>query len=104
MQMTKQTAAAIVAAHLTFDSKEFTDYDWERAQLGCTLRTAIKHNAVKKITRTRRIYYTVRELVEMLNSCSGTDCYCSYWNLQMDENDRVYEDVEEVFYQMVKVG
>lgn len=102
MMMTNKTIGAIVAAYLTFDSREFTADDWERAQLGCTLTTAIKHNVVKKISRVRRIYYTTQELVEMLNSCSGEDCYYSFWYLKVDENDRAYEDLEEVTYQLVE--
>ena len=102
MKMTNKTATAIAAARQIFGSYEFTANDWECARLGCTLTTAIQHNAVKKISRTRRIYYTTKELVEMLNSCSGEDCYYSFWYLKVDEHDRAYEDLEEVFYQLVE--
>ena len=39
-----------------------------------------------------RTYYTMREVVDMLNECSGEDCYCGEWHYEIDEQGRVYSD------------
>ena len=39
-----------------------------------------------------RTYYTMREVVDMLNECSGEDCYGGEWHYEIDEQGRVYSD------------
>lgn len=100
--MTKNTANAIATARAIYDDYVFTRDEWERDQPGCTLETAIRVGAVRKVRSIHRDYYTVQELVEMLNNCSGNDCYDSEWRLQVDEQGRAYEDRVEIGYQMVE--
>ena len=40
----------------------------------------------------KRFYYSVREIVDMLNDCSGEDCYGATWEYKIDDEGRIYED------------
>lgn len=100
MAMMKKTAEAIEKAKRYFASKEFTEHDWEQADIGLTLTTAIKYDAVKVIHHEERAYYTLQELVDALNNCGGEDCYDADWYYQIDENNRVYQLLTWKTYQM----
>ena len=100
MAMTKQTAAGIEKAKEFFGDREFKEREWEWDIFGVTLETVLKWKGAKRIVRIKREYYTIKELVGMLNSCSGNDCYDCDWNLKIDEDGRAYEDHEVVTYKM----
>lgn len=99
-KMTENTKKAIKNARDLFGMNEFTAEEWNKANTGVTLRTAINHGAVVVNKHIIREYYTVTELVEMLNACAGTDCYDVEYNLKVDETGRAYEDCEYVTYNM----
>lgn len=99
-QMKETTKKAIETARDVFGMNEFTAEEWSKANIGVTLRTAINHGAVVVNKHIVRQYYTVSELVEMLNACSGTDCYDIEYNLRVDEKGRAYEDNEYNTYNM----
>lgn len=40
----------------------------------------------------KRYYYSVKELVGLLNSCAGEDCYCADWHFEIDDNGKVFTD------------
>lgn len=40
----------------------------------------------------KRYYYSVKELVGLLNSCAGDDCYDVDWHFEIDDDGRVYTD------------
>lgn len=99
-KMTENTAKALETARELFGTEEFSMERWENANIGLTLRTAMNHKAVTAIKHNSRQYYSTMELVELINSCSGTDCYNVEYNLKMDENGRAYEDCEFYTYCM----
>ena len=39
-----------------------------------------------------RVYYSVREIVDLLNDCSGEDCYNSSWHFEIDNEGQIYCD------------
>lgn len=41
-----------------------------------------------------RCYYSVREIVDLLNHCAGDDCYGCDWHYEIDEEGRIYCDTE----------
>lgn len=41
---------------------------------------------------TVRNYYTMNEIVNMLNDCACNDCSNDDWFYQIDENGRIYSD------------
>lgn len=100
MAMMKKTAEAIEKAKRYFASKEFTEYDWEQADFGLNIATAIKYDAVKVIYHEEREYYTLEQLVNELNACAHEDCYDVDWYFQIDENGRVYQLETWKTYQM----
>lgn len=99
-KMMENTAKALESARELFGNNEFTMEQWKEANIGLTLRTAMKYEAVVAIKHSDRQYYSVKELVELLNSCSGTDCYNVEYNFKVDENGRAYEDCEYYTYCM----
>ena len=40
----------------------------------------------------KRCYYSVREIVDILNECAGEDCYGANWEFKIDDEGRIYED------------
>ena len=40
-----------------------------------------------------RYYYSVREIVDLLNDCAGEDCYNGDWHYEIDEEGQIYCDV-----------
>lgn len=99
-KMMKSTAQAIERAREIFGNREFNELEWNRAGIQLALRTAIAHDKVVKIERSYRDFYAVKELVEMLNSCAGDDCYDCEWHFEIDEQGRVFQDRKEVSYRM----
>lgn len=98
--MNKNTLEALNKARNYFNNREFTECEWKMANIGCTLNTLMKYDEIEKIERVTREYYTVAELVEALNSCSGEDCYSGDWFYQIDENGNVYQEIKTVIYKM----
>ena len=98
--MNKGTMEAINKARNFFKDNEFTAREWYMLDTGRTLDTMIKNGAVEKIERVTREYYTVAELVEALNGCSGEGYYNGDWYYQIDENGNVYQEIKSVIYRM----
>lgn len=98
--MSKTTATSIETARNFFGTREFNEYEWHKLALPTTLKTAISYDAVKRIENTKRIYYTVAELVAELNACAGDDCYSCDWHYEVDSDGRAYQDITTVTYQM----
>ena len=57
---------------------------------------------MRKVFRTMRQYFTVQELVDELNSCSGEDCEYRFWFLKVDDAGRAYQEYDDITYQMVE--
>ena len=98
--MAKTTIMAIERAREIFGNREFNELEWQRANLRLTLGTAIAHDQVIRIEHTHRDFYTVKELVEMLNSCAGDDCWGCDWHFEIDEQGRVFQDHQTVTFRM----
>ena len=103
--MSTRTRNTYTTALAAFGSNEFTERQYDElfgTADHVTLRTLRNNELVHLIVHTTRYFYTVAELVEALNDCSGADCYCGSWFYQIDEQGRVYQDIEHVTYQLVE--
>lgn len=90
--MTKMQMTALETAKNIFNTNEFTEKDWTKVACGkYSLTTAVHNGDVKVVKHVARTWYTLDEVVKMLNDCSGSDCYDCDWNLKV-ENGRAYED------------
>ena len=85
-----------------FGDNEFTQEQWA-SRMNITLRTAIRNNAVIPFIKVTRVYATVREIIDLLNNCSGRDCWDLDCHFEIDEEGRIYEDVKEKYYRMAPV-
>lgn len=103
MAMSTTTRKYLDKAHEIFGDREFTEYEWEDAVPQLTLRTACRYE-VEVIHHTTRQYYTVRELVDMLNSYAGDDLYECDWHYEIDEQGRVFQDFDHRTYRMQARG
>lgn len=100
--MTKMQINALENAQKVFGEKEFTEKEWMNVACGkYALTTAIYNGHVKAINHTERTYYTVAEIVKMLNDCAYNDCYGCDWFYQIDENGQVYEDNTTTTYKLI---
>lgn len=100
--MTKMQMVALENAKKVFGDKEFTAKEWMDVACGkYALSTAIYDGHVKSIEHVKRIDYTVKELVKMLNDCAGDDCYNCDWHFEVDENNNVYENIVTNTYQLI---
>lgn len=100
--MTKMQMVALENAKKAFGEKEFSRKDWMDVACGkYGLSTAINDGNVQTIKHVQRNYYTLAEVVEMLNECSGEDCYCGHWEYKIDENNRVYDENVTITYKLI---
>ena len=100
--MTKMQMVALENAKKAFGDKEFSRKEWMDVACGkYGLSTAIYDGNVKSVQHVKRIYYTVKELVKMLNDCAGDDCYNCDWNFKVDENNNAYEEIITNTYKLV---
>lgn len=100
--MTKMQMTALENAQKMYGDKEFTARDWDKVACGkFALNTAIYKGYVQKIEHIKRNYYTLAEIVAMLNDCSGEDCYCGHWEYKIDENNRVYDEDVTITYKLI---
>ena len=99
-KMAKTTVAALEKAREYFGEREFTEQEWNRSGIALTLDTARVHGAVIRMEKVERTYYTIREVVDMLNDCSNEDCYGAHWHYEIDAQGRVYDDYVYTTYRM----
>lgn len=100
--MTKMQINALENAQKVFGEKEFTEKEWMNVACGkYALTTAIYNGHVQAIKHVQRNYYTLAEVVAMLNECSGEDCYCGHWEYKIDENNKVYDEDITMTYKLI---
>lgn len=103
-KMRKNQIAAAEAMKEYFGNRRFTEQEWGAAGTpACgvlNIYTAEKAGYVVRRTETWREYYTVAEIVAMLNECSGEDCYCGRWYYQIDEQGRIFEENGRTWWEM----
>ena len=100
--LNEKKTAAIAIARQTFGSREFTAAEWDGALIRCELADAIREGAVRKVFHTMREYFTLQEVVDELNSCSGEDCEYRFWFLKVDDAGRAYQEYDDITYQLVE--
>ena len=99
----KMILSDIEKACKIFGDNEFTQKQWTSAMY-ISLQTALSINAVIPCSvKTDREYYTVQEIVKLLNACAGEDNWGCDWHFEIDEEGRVYEEVEQQYYHMAPV-
>lgn len=93
-KMTNNTRTAIQNAYDHFGTNWFTVADLNdymaKAPAQITFDTFHRHANLQVQANTVRTYYTVQDLVDILNSLAGDDLYGADWNYQVDDNGRAY--------------
>ena len=100
--MTKTQMNALIATIAFFGSAEFTETEWNHSPAvgRLSLTTAVREGAVIATTTVTRSYYSVAEIVTMLNECSGEDCYGGHWHYEIDSEGRIYSESSSTTYHM----
>ena len=52
--------------------------------------TVMRYVSIEPVIKRR--YYSLPELVGLLNSCAGEDCYNVNWHFAIDDNGKVFTD------------
>ena len=55
-----------------------------------TWETMLRYVKIEEVIK--RTYYSVKEIVDMLNDCAGEDCYTCNWYYEIDEEGKIYSD------------
>lgn len=103
--MNERTKNTYLTACAAFGSNEFSMDQYENLFKNADhvkLDTLRRNKLVRVNTHTTRYFYTVAEIVQELNECSGADCWCGSWYYQIDDQGRIYQDIESTAYQMVE--
>lgn len=87
----------------------FTENEFETAKAylarqtrqTCALSTLLKNNLVKTQTVLMREKYTIQEVLDKLNSCSGEDCYNGEWHFVQDPDGRIFNEWTVEKYKLI---
>jgi hypothetical protein len=106
--MTNNTRTAIQNAYNHFGTNWFTVAELNtymaKAPAQITFSTFRKHANLQVQANTVRTYYTVQELVNILNSLAGENLYGTNWNYQVNNNGQAYTETTTYQYRFVSAG
>ena len=105
--MSKTTVQALKLYRAHFGENTFTAYEFEKKRHQmvaqhlptASLQTLINNGIAITIDKVIEEDYTIDEIIQMLNDCSGEDCYCGSWHIQRD-GDRIYDVRHETVYKL----
>lgn len=97
MAANMNTIREIEAMQVLFTNNSFTPAQWD-AKSTVRFATAKKYANLVEVKEVRREYYSMAELVKMLNECAGNDCYACNWYYEIDEQGRAYQNFVSISY------
>lgn len=97
MNQTTATAINNILANINVNARfSFEELDHIARANGITARTFMRHVNVLRVTEEVATEYTLAQVLELLNSCAGDDCYGARWNF-VERDGHIY-NLENVTY------
>lgn len=97
--MNKNTALVIEAMN-AYKGMTMTEIEWVDLLNNRISFDTFKKYALVKEVKTVKTEVSLEDLVEMLNSCAGNDCYGCDWHYVV-ENGKAYDVATYEYYKMV---
>lgn len=100
--MNQITATAInnILANINVNARySFEELDHIARANGITVRTFMRYVNVMRLTEEVATEYTLAEVLNLLNSCAGDDCYGARWNF-VERDGHIY-NLENVTYYVI---